>query len=192
MRLICHAENGAPTFAVRLGEEAVSVAALAGAPADLAGLLAADASALQSQAVEAPPSARRPVASLHLLPPVPHPGKVICIGLNYALHAKEGGNPIPDYPAVFLRVGTSFVAPGQPLRVPAASAKLDWEAELAVVIGRRASASRRNGRWARTSTPPAASAPNSSPPTSCRRVRRRCASAPASTASACRTARPAT
>ncbi|QYU67466.1 fumarylacetoacetate hydrolase family protein [Leptolyngbya sp. 15MV] len=58
--------------------------------------------------------------------------------MNYALHAKEGGNPIPDYPAIFLRAPTSLVAPGAPMIRPRASDKFDYEAELAVVIGRTA------------------------------------------------------
>ncbi len=76
--------------------------------------------------------------AITLLSPVPQPGKVICIGLNYVDHAKEGGNPIPDYPAVFLRVNSSLAAPNAPLVRPAASDKFDYEAELAVIIGRMA------------------------------------------------------
>jgi 2-keto-4-pentenoate hydratase/2-oxohepta-3-ene-1,7-dioic acid hydratase in catechol pathway len=69
---------------------------------------------------------------------VPRPGKIICIGLNYRQHAAEGGNAIPDYPAVFLRSTTSLLAPGAAMLRPACSEKLDYEAELAVVIGSRA------------------------------------------------------
>jgi acylpyruvate hydrolase len=89
-------------------------------------------------------SARRPtgpsvtLSEVALLPPVSRPGKIVCIGLNYVDHAKEGGNPIPEYPAVFLRAATSLVGPGQPILRPPVSAKLDYEAELAVVIGRPA------------------------------------------------------
>ena len=79
-----------------------------------------------------------PMAGLRLLPVIPNPGKIICIGLNYRDHAKEGGNPIPDYPAVFMRATTSLAAHGQPLLRPPVSDKLDFEAELAVVIGRSA------------------------------------------------------
>lgn len=75
---------------------------------------------------------------LDLLTPVPVPGKVICIGLNYRKHAEEGGNPIPDYPAVFLRVNTSLVPHGKAILRPPVSDRLDYEAELAVVIGRTA------------------------------------------------------
>ena len=77
-------------------------------------------------------------AGLSLLPPVPRPGKIICIGLNYRKHAEEGGNPIPNYPAVFLRSVTSLVPSGAPILRPPESDKLDYEAELAIVIGRTA------------------------------------------------------
>jgi acylpyruvate hydrolase len=76
-----------------------------------------------------------PLAGLALLPVLPRPGKIICLGVNYHDHAKEGGNTVADYPALFLRCSTSLLAHGAPLRVPAASGKLDFEAELALVIG---------------------------------------------------------
>jgi 2-keto-4-pentenoate hydratase/2-oxohepta-3-ene-1,7-dioic acid hydratase in catechol pathway len=69
---------------------------------------------------------------------MPEPDKIVCIGLNYVDHAKEGGNPIPDYPAVFMRTKSSLVAHGQPLVRPTCSDKFDYEAELAIVIGKRA------------------------------------------------------
>ncbi len=74
------------------------------------------------------------------LPCVPRPGKVVCLGVNYVDHAKEGGNTVADYPTLFLRGATSLLAHDAPLRVPAVSDKLDYEAELAVVIGRPARA----------------------------------------------------
>jgi 2-keto-4-pentenoate hydratase/2-oxohepta-3-ene-1,7-dioic acid hydratase in catechol pathway len=79
-----------------------------------------------------------PSASWTSLPVVPHPGKIICLGVNYIDHAKEGGNSVGDYPSIFLRCTTSLLAHGAPLKVPQVSSKLDFEAELAVVIGRRA------------------------------------------------------
>lgn len=77
------------------------------------------------------------LADLNLLPCVPRPGKVVCLGVNYIDHAKEGGNSIGDYPAMFLRCATSLLAHGAPLRMPKVSDKLDYEAELAVVIGKK-------------------------------------------------------
>ena len=78
------------------------------------------------------------LTALQLLPCLPDPGKIICLGVNYVDHAKEGGNQVGDYPALFLRCGTSLLAHGASLRVPSVSSNLDFEAELAVVIGRRA------------------------------------------------------
>jgi 2-keto-4-pentenoate hydratase/2-oxohepta-3-ene-1,7-dioic acid hydratase in catechol pathway len=71
-----------------------------------------------------------------LLAPVPHPPKIIGIGLNYRDHAEEGGNPVPDQPAVFAKFATALIGHGQPIVLPKASTKPDYEAELAVVIGR--------------------------------------------------------
>jgi 2-keto-4-pentenoate hydratase/2-oxohepta-3-ene-1,7-dioic acid hydratase in catechol pathway len=79
-----------------------------------------------------------PLAEVQLQPCLPKPGKIICLGVNYVDHAKEGGNQIGDYPALFLRCASSLLAHGAPLQMPKVSSKLDFEAELAVVIGRRA------------------------------------------------------
>jgi 2-keto-4-pentenoate hydratase/2-oxohepta-3-ene-1,7-dioic acid hydratase in catechol pathway len=70
--------------------------------------------------------------------PVPRPGKVICIGLNYRDHAAESNMPIPERPVVFSKFPTAVIAPGEPVVVPSTSQQVDYEAELAVVIGRRA------------------------------------------------------
>jgi 2-keto-4-pentenoate hydratase/2-oxohepta-3-ene-1,7-dioic acid hydratase in catechol pathway len=78
------------------------------------------------------------LSEVTLLAPVLRPGKVICIGLNYRAHAEEGGNPIPDYPAVFLRGATSLMGPGAAMIYPKCSDKLDYEGELAIVIGKTA------------------------------------------------------
>ena len=70
--------------------------------------------------------------------PVPRPGKIICIGLNYRDHAAESNMPIPEKPVVFSKFSTSVIAPGEPVVLPSTSQQVDYEAELAVVIGRRA------------------------------------------------------
>jgi 2-keto-4-pentenoate hydratase/2-oxohepta-3-ene-1,7-dioic acid hydratase in catechol pathway len=72
------------------------------------------------------------------LAPVPRPGKLICIGLNYRDHAAESNMPIPERPVVFSKFATAVIAPGEPVLLPATSVQVDYEAELAVVIGRRA------------------------------------------------------
>ena len=70
--------------------------------------------------------------------PVPRPGKLICIGLNYKDHAAESKMAIPERPVVFSKFTTSVIAPGEPVVLPLSSKQVDYEAELAVVIGRRA------------------------------------------------------
>ena len=126
MRIVCFSRGGVERYGVRSGDR-VRVSPHATSPFDLIrdGVPEADGEDLA-------------LAELELLPPVPRPGKIICIGLNYRQHALEGGNPIPDYPAVFLRGTTSLLAPGAEMLRPPCSDKLDYEAELAVVIGRKA------------------------------------------------------
>jgi len=68
--------------------------------------------------------------------PITSPPTIICLGLNYVDHIKEGGYDIPDYPALFMRGRNSLVAAGQPIVRPACSEKLDYEAELMLIIGK--------------------------------------------------------
>jgi len=70
--------------------------------------------------------------------PVPRPGKIICVGLNYRDHAAESNMPIPERPVLFSKFSTCVIAPGEPVVIPVTSSQVDYEAELAVVIGRRA------------------------------------------------------
>jgi 2-keto-4-pentenoate hydratase/2-oxohepta-3-ene-1,7-dioic acid hydratase in catechol pathway len=76
---------------------------------------------------------------VELLPPVPDPEKIVCIGLNYRAHAAEAGIDPPDAPAIFGKYRNALVPTGATVRLPAASDKVDYEAEVAFVIGRRAS-----------------------------------------------------
>jgi len=78
------------------------------------------------------------VAEVELQPPVPDPEKIICIGLNYRAHAAEAGIEPPDAPTFFAKFRNALAAPGATVPLPAASAKVDFEAEVAFVIGRRA------------------------------------------------------
>jgi acylpyruvate hydrolase len=131
MRLVSFLKEGRWCPALRRGDTIVEIA---------------DPDLVSAQAVIAAVAAGRrlgegrshPLADITLGLPVPEPGKIVCIGLNYVDHAKEGGNPIPDYPAVFLRTRSSLVAHGQPLVRPLCSDKFDYEAELAIVIGKPA------------------------------------------------------
>ena len=85
-----------------------------------------------------PRGAVLPLGDLVLGPPVPRPGKLICVGLNYKDHAAESNMAVPKSPVTFSKYVTSVVGPGTPIRLPAVSSQVDYEAELAVVIGRRA------------------------------------------------------
>lgn len=71
--------------------------------------------------------------------PMGRPGKIVCIGLNYRNHAAEGGMAIPEEPIIFMKAPNTVVGPNDDVRIPRASAKTDWEVELAVVIGSEAS-----------------------------------------------------
>ena len=126
MRIITFSWNGGVHYGTRAGDR-VQVHTTAGSAIDLA--LNAAGHPVQEEVA---------ATQVKLLAPVPRPGKVICIGLNYRAHAVEGGNPIPDYPAVFLRGATSLVGPQENMILPACSDKFDYEAELAIVIGRTA------------------------------------------------------
>ena len=74
--------------------------------------------------------------TVRLLPPVPTPPKILCVGLNYDDHLEESGLKKPVYPEIFARFATSLIAHGEPICLPPESLALDYEAELAVVIGR--------------------------------------------------------
>jgi 2-keto-4-pentenoate hydratase/2-oxohepta-3-ene-1,7-dioic acid hydratase in catechol pathway len=113
---------------------------LAGPGADEVAVVAADPIELLA-AGAAPPrdaaASRLAVADLRLLAPIPRPPKFLAIGLNYRDHCAETGMPEPDFPVFFNKQTTCVVGPGDPVHVPRASALVDYECELAVVIGRR-------------------------------------------------------
>jgi 2-keto-4-pentenoate hydratase/2-oxohepta-3-ene-1,7-dioic acid hydratase in catechol pathway len=77
-----------------------------------------------------------PLDSLRLLPPVT-PTKIVCVGRNYSEHAAELGNEVPKEPLLFLKPPSSLLAAVQPIRLPALSKRVDYEGELAIVIGKR-------------------------------------------------------
>jgi 2-keto-4-pentenoate hydratase/2-oxohepta-3-ene-1,7-dioic acid hydratase in catechol pathway len=80
---------------------------------------------------------RYPMRATTLLPPVPDPRKIICLGLNYRDHALETGKAIPREPVLFSKYATALVGPGGAIALPAVSREVDFEAELVVVVGRR-------------------------------------------------------
>ena len=82
--------------------------------------------------------AELPVDSVQFLPLIPHPDKVLCVGVNYRPHIEEMGREVPDYPVVFVRFAGSLTGHGQPVIRPRVSEQFDYEGELAVVVGKRA------------------------------------------------------
>tara|TARA_B110000027_G_scaffold64691_1_gene69323 strand:+ start:3079 stop:3933 length:855 start_codon:yes stop_codon:yes gene_type:complete len=76
---------------------------------------------------------------VRLGPPLIRPSKIVCVGLNYAKHAKESGMDIPEEPLLFFKATSAIVGPNDPITIPKGSEKTDWEVELALVIGKKAS-----------------------------------------------------
>ncbi|MES3003660.1 MAG: fumarylacetoacetate hydrolase family protein [Pseudomonadota bacterium] len=139
MKFTTYLKNGAPRLAVIDGNDLIDMNdADATVPADLRAALIAgvDVQAAGRAAVSGK-AARVALASAKLAPLVPEPGKIVCLGLNYYDHAKEGGREKPDYPWFFFRGASSLVAHNEAGVVPSVSVKFDYEAELAVVIGKR-------------------------------------------------------
>lgn len=77
--------------------------------------------------------------NIRIGPPISRPSKIVCVGLNYAKHAAESGMNIPDEPVLFFKSSSAITGPYDPIIIPKNSSKTDWEVELAIVIGKRAS-----------------------------------------------------
>ena len=127
--------------AMRAAGEADTAAAVI--PADMVALIANEGAmvaagrALAFAARAENAALRAPLSSVRLMAPL-KPGKILGVGRNYGDHAKEVGGPKLEMPRIFLKPASSVVGPGAAVSIPAAVKKPDWEAELAVVIGRRA------------------------------------------------------
>lgn len=98
-----------------------------------------------AKAKNASDSPKIELSEVMVCPPVPRPGKIICIGLNYRDHAEESGMEIPKSPIIFSKFGTCVVGPDDSILLPKDSAQTDYEAELAFVIGRKAKNVTRSG-----------------------------------------------
>ena len=72
--------------------------------------------------------------SIRLGPPLVRPSKIVCVGLNYAMHAKESGMDVPEEPVLFFKASSAIIGPYDSITIPKGSEKSDWEVELAVVI----------------------------------------------------------
>ncbi|MGE0310756.1 MAG: fumarylacetoacetate hydrolase family protein [Lautropia sp.] len=136
MKLVSFERDGHAGFGAVVEGGIVDLgAALGGRHPDLAALLAADALGQARAALQG----RRPDFTLDgvvLLPVIPNPGKVWCCGLNYGEHVRETRREVTEQPTFFLRVADSLVGHGQAIVRPRESAQLDYEAEIAVIVGK--------------------------------------------------------
>lgn len=131
MKLQSFLHAGVPAWGIREGDH---VRLMTKHWPDVSSALAAGPDSLARAARE--PGAALKAAGLQWLPPVVAPRKVLCVGLNYGRHVMEAGRDVPKHPSVFARYSDSLVGHQQSVWRPRVSEKLDFEAELAVVIGR--------------------------------------------------------
>ena len=145
MKLATFSHSGSTRIGVAAGgadEQLVDLAAAAPElPTEMCAFLAAGEPALEAaRAALASAGARLPLAGVHLEAPILRPPKILAVGMNYRDHieeAKAGGMKIPEHPVIFNKQSTSVHPPGEPFHLPRASQLLDYEGELAFVVGKR-------------------------------------------------------
>lgn len=142
MRFISFLREGEPRIGCPIGQNIVDLSIVdSNIPKDF-GLLIAQGKEALSQAygaaLKAGNKAYVEANDITYLPLISRPPKIICIGRNYAAHAKEGGVEPPSYPEIFYRGSSSLIGHNQPILRPRCSDKLDYEAELVAIIGKRA------------------------------------------------------
>ena len=136
MKLASYLHDNVPCYGSVVGDGIVDLSRRIGARyADLRALLAAGALAQAQQASAGQPPDLK-LSEVKLLPVIPNPGKIFCIGLNYDDHRKEGKHEKTEAPAVFVRFPESQVGHGQPMLRPRESHKFDYEGEIALIIGK--------------------------------------------------------
>jgi 2-keto-4-pentenoate hydratase/2-oxohepta-3-ene-1,7-dioic acid hydratase in catechol pathway len=140
MRLATILTPNGPRAAVAAADHYVDLHATdPGLPACVKHLLAASKAVRDAAAAAAksPTAVKYAANAVKLLPPVPDPGKILCVGLNYADHAREGGKAIPTEPVLFAKYPNTLIGAGDPIKLPKVANKVDYEAELVIVIGKR-------------------------------------------------------
>jgi 2-keto-4-pentenoate hydratase/2-oxohepta-3-ene-1,7-dioic acid hydratase in catechol pathway len=137
MRIVSYRSDDGGRAGVETDGGVIDAGGLLGAePITVRELLAAGRVGELAQAAASSGSAPL-IADPELLPPVPDPEKIVCIGLNYGAHAAEAGIDPPKVPTFFAKFRNALAAPGARVQLPAASDKVDYEAEVAFVVGRR-------------------------------------------------------
>src|SRR4051812_444459 len=136
MKLVTYrAQNGGRAGVLAAGGVLDAAQVLGVDAISLRELIAAGRLAELAERVDA--ASAEPVSDAELLPPLPDPDKIVCIGLNYRSHAAEAGIDPPEHPTFFAKFRNALAPPGATVQLPAASEKVDYEAEVAFVIGRR-------------------------------------------------------
>lgn len=147
MKLISFLNQDLPSYGAVVGDRVLDLTPLFGAQApDLKTLIAKN---LLGEAVQAQRTHRATLefSALTLLPVIPNPRQIFCIGLNYGDHVLETGRQVTEKPVIFLRLPDSQVAHGQDIVRPAESHRLDYEAEIAVIIGQGGRRIREEDAW---------------------------------------------
>jgi 2-keto-4-pentenoate hydratase/2-oxohepta-3-ene-1,7-dioic acid hydratase in catechol pathway len=133
MKLMMFKKGTGAALGVVDGDSLIDVS---GTTATLQQVIEGGPSALAAIKAAAAKGARQPLSAVKPALPIARPGKFICVGLNYAAHAAEGGHATPTYPSFFVRVPSSLVAAEEPVLRPKESIQLDYECELTIVIGK--------------------------------------------------------
>jgi 2-keto-4-pentenoate hydratase/2-oxohepta-3-ene-1,7-dioic acid hydratase in catechol pathway len=138
MALIRYTTSTGAGLGVVLGDEVAPLDVELAAGAGVEAVLAAGTSETRTLIERARRGSRRlPLGDLAALAPVPKPSKIFAVGLNYADHIAEAGMPTPETPTIFAKFPNTIAGPRDPIQRPRVSGELDYEAELAVVIGQR-------------------------------------------------------
>ena len=136
MKLISYHHNGTDSYGAVVGDRVVDLRPAFGArAADLKALLAAGLLGEAAQVIAAAEAGPK-LDQVRLLPVIPNPGKIVCVGLNYGEHVRETGREITEQPTLFLRVAESQLGHGEDIVLPPESTRLDYEGEIAIVIGK--------------------------------------------------------
>lgn len=136
MKYISFIHRGKPSYGALLGDRIVDLGAFFGERAPDLKALIANGCLEQASAAAASQPATLAWADVSALPVIPNPGQIICVGLNYADHVQETGRVITEAPTLFLRLPQSQVGHGQDIILPPESTRLDYEGEIAVIIGK--------------------------------------------------------
>lgn len=132
MKYVSFRQNGKPGYGALIDGRIADLSSIPGAPVDLRSAIASGRLAQINP--DAQPTLR--LAEVELLPVIPNPAKILCVGLNYETHRAEAGRSATEHPSIFTRFADTLLGANDPIVVPKVSSMLDYEGELAVIIGK--------------------------------------------------------